>query len=72
MADIPGLALLHYEASHFEVVRPGNFVLCAVTGRRIDLEDLKYWSAEAQEAYWGPEESTRAFLDRQRARVSPR
>lgn len=67
MADIPGLAVLQYEASHFEVVRPGDFVLCAVSGERIDLHDLKYWSEEAQEAYRGPEESTRAFLHRMKA-----
>lgn len=67
MADILGLAVLHYEASHFDVVRPGDFVLCAVTGERIDLDDLKYWSAEVQEAYRGPEESTRAFLARRKA-----
>ncbi len=66
MADIPGLALLHYEASHFEVIRPGDFVLCAVSGERIDLDDLKYWSAEFQEAYRGPQESTHAFLQRRK------
>ena len=29
---------------------------------RIDLDDLKYWSAEFQEAYRGPEEATASFL----------
>ncbi|APL94216.1 hypothetical protein Sj15T_07390 [Sphingobium sp. TA15] len=63
MADIQGLAVLHYDTPHFDVVRPGQFVLCAVSGARIDLEDLKYWSAEFQEAYRGPEEATRSFLE---------
>ncbi|ETI63786.1 hypothetical protein C100_10820 [Sphingobium sp. C100] len=62
VGDIQGLAVLHYDTPHFEMVRPGQFVLCAVSGARIDLEDLKYWSAEFQEAYRGPEEATRAFL----------
>lgn len=62
MADIKGLAVLRFETPHFDVVRPGQFVLCAVSGERIDLEDLKYWSAEFQEAYRGPAEATRSFL----------
>ncbi|MCI4588912.1 DUF2093 domain-containing protein [Sphingobium sp. BYY-5] len=61
-ADIQGLAVLRYETPHFDIVRPGQFVLCAVSGERIDLDDLKYWSAEFQEAYRGAEEATRAFL----------
>jgi hypothetical protein len=62
MADIQGLAVLHYDTPHFEVVRPGQFVLCAVSGARIDLEDLKYWSAEFQEAYRGANEATQSFI----------
>lgn len=62
MADIQGLAVLHYDTPHFDVERPGQFVLCAISGERIDLEDLKYWSAEFQEAYRGPVEATRSFL----------
>lgn len=62
MADIQGLAVLHYGPADFDIVRPGQFVLCAVSGERIDLEDLKYWSAARQEAYRGAAESTQAFL----------
>lgn len=62
MADIQGLAVLRYDTPHFDVVRPGQFVLCAVSGARIDLEDLKYWSAEFQEAYRGANEATQSFI----------
>lgn len=62
VADIQGLAVLHYDTPHFDVVKSGQFVLCAVSGARIDLEDLKYWSAEFQEAYRGPTEATASFL----------
>ena len=62
MADIQGRAVLRYDTPHFDVERPGQFVVCAVSGARIDLDELKYWSAEFQEAYRGPEEATRAFL----------
>ena len=46
-----GEASLHYIGSTFTVVRPGGFVRCAVSGRPIALEDLRYWSVERQEAY---------------------
>jgi len=62
MADIQGLAVLRYDTPHFDVERAGQFVVCAVSGARIDLEELKYWRAEFQEAYRGPEEASRAFL----------
>ncbi|WP_066794080.1 DUF2093 domain-containing protein [Sphingomonas soli] len=55
-------AHLIYETPEFEVVIPGTYVLCAVSGERIDLDNLKYWSAEFQEAYRGAEESAAAFL----------
>jgi hypothetical protein len=67
-ADIQGLAVLHYGAADFDIARPGQFVLCAVSGARIDLEDLRYWSAEFQEAYRGPEEATRAILGHRQQR----
>ena len=37
------MAVLEYGAADFAVMRPGQFVLCAVSGERIDLQDLKYW-----------------------------
>jgi hypothetical protein len=44
-------AQLHYGPNGFRVLSPGNFVLCAVTGERVVLEALRYWSVERQEAY---------------------
>jgi hypothetical protein len=54
-------AHLIYDTPEFEIVVPGSYVLCAVSGERIDLDDLKYWSAAFQEAYRGPQEATAAF-----------
>ncbi|MCA3720212.1 DUF2093 domain-containing protein [Phenylobacterium sp.] len=51
------LALLNFGDGDFTVVRPGRFVLCAVSGVRIPLEALRYWSAVHQEAYAGPAEA---------------
>jgi hypothetical protein len=56
-------AELRYGTPEFKVTRPGDYVLCAVSGRRIPLEALRYWSVDRQEAYAGPEEAM--------ARLSP-
>ena len=44
-------ASLHYGPNGFRIVTAGSFVVCAVTGERIALDALRYWSAERQEAY---------------------
>ena len=53
------LARLEYSTNGFRVLRPGDHVLCAVTGAPIALDALRYWSAELQEAYVSAEASTR-------------
>jgi hypothetical protein len=47
-------AKLEFTDSDFRVVRQGSFVRCGVTGQPIPLDDLRYWSAERQEAYSSP------------------
>jgi hypothetical protein len=44
-------AKLHYLAGSFRVLVPGDHVVCAKSGERIALEDLRYWSVSRQEAY---------------------
>lgn len=56
-------AKLHYGDGEFAVLKAGRYVLCAVTGAHIPLESLRYWSAERQEAYAGPEESLKRFKE---------
>ncbi|HEY5049095.1 MAG TPA: DUF2093 domain-containing protein [Rhizomicrobium sp.] len=46
-----GLAEVEYLDGEFQVLKPGSFVHCAVTGAAIPLEDLRYWSVDLQEAY---------------------
>lgn len=50
-------ATLHYGDGEFAVLKPGRFVNCAVTGRPVPLETLRYWSSSLQEAYAGPAEA---------------
>ncbi|WP_427966234.1 DUF2093 domain-containing protein [Altererythrobacter sp.] len=52
-------AKLQYGPNGFRVLRPGQHVYCAVTGEAIPLEELRYWSAEHQEAYATAEAATR-------------
>ena len=53
-------AKLHYMANNYRMLAPGDHVLCAVTGEAIDLDDLRYWSVERQEAYASAEISVAA------------
>lgn len=45
------LALVRYFANDVQIIRPGHFVRCAVTGQQVALEDLRYWNVDLQEAY---------------------
>ena len=50
-------ATLHYGDGEFAVLKPGRAVTCAVSGKVIPLETLRYWSVSKQEAYAGPAEA---------------
>ncbi|MDO8290042.1 MAG: DUF2093 domain-containing protein [Parvibaculum sp.] len=52
-----GEAEIVYGDGEFHVVKPGAYVKCAVTGVNIDLDDLRYWNVDLQEAYASPEAS---------------
>lgn len=56
-------AKVRYLDGEFEVLSPGDFVRCAVTGQPITLPDLRYWSVDAQEAYVSAEISAKRFLE---------
>jgi hypothetical protein len=47
-------AHIQYLDGDFRVIRPGLYVLCAVTGAPISLDELRYWSVDLQEAYASP------------------
>lgn len=44
-------ARVHYLPGSFRLLSDGDHVLCAMTGARIPLAELRYWSVERQEAY---------------------
>ena len=49
-----GEAKLHYLDGEYEIVTPGGYVVCAVTGTHIPLDALRYWSVDLHEAYASP------------------
>ena len=57
-----GEAKLRYLDGEFQVLTPGSFVRCAVTGQPIPIENLRYWSVELQEPYASAEVSLQRFL----------
>jgi hypothetical protein len=44
-------ARIHYMAGTFRLLAHGDYVRCAVTGARIPLDELRYWSVARQEPY---------------------
>ena len=50
------LAKLKYLPNNFKVVEDGDHVICAVSGKKILLDQLTYWNVELQEAYFSYKE----------------
>ena len=44
-------ARLRYLDASIDILTDGDYVVCAVSGKHIQLSQLKYWSVERQEAY---------------------
>ena len=51
------LAKIKYLPNNFQVIEPGDYVECAVSGKKINIEDLTYWSVELQEPYFSYKEA---------------
>ena len=46
-----GEAKILYGTPEFTITEPGAWVVCATTGERIPIAELRYWSVARQEAY---------------------
>ena len=53
------LAKLKYLPNNFEIIENGDHVICAVSGKKIQLEKLSYWNVELQEAYFSYVEASK-------------
>jgi len=51
------LAKLKYLPNNFKIIENGDHVLCAVSGKKISLDNLNYWNVENQEAYFSYKEA---------------
>ena len=58
-----GEAKIRYLDGDYQVLSPGTFVRCALTGDIIPLDELKYWSVARQEAYVDARASLQAEID---------
>ena len=43
------LARIKYLPNNFEIIEEGDHVICAVSGKKIFLDNLNYWNVELQE-----------------------
>ena len=57
------LAVLHYGDGEFVLLKPGRYVVCAVSGEKIPLDALRYWNPIQQEAYAGPAEALQRWRE---------
>ena len=54
-------AKVKFGPNTFEVISKGDYVICAVSGNHIPLNQLTYWNVELQEAYFSPKEAQQRF-----------
>ena len=52
------LAKLKYLPNNFEVIENGDHVICAISGKKILLDDLTFWNVGEQEAYFSYKEAS--------------
>ena len=53
------LAKIKYLPNNFEIIEKGDYVMCAVSGKKINLQDLNYWNVELQEPYYSYKEASK-------------
>ena len=51
-------AKLIFKHNYYEMIEEGDHVICAVSGKEIDLRNLNYWNVDLQEAYYSAIEAS--------------
>jgi len=46
------LAKIKYLPNNYQILEEGDYVICAISGKKISLEKLTYWNVELQEPYY--------------------
>ena len=62
--ELDGPASLHFGDGEYAVLKPGRYVVCAVSGRHVALDVLRYWSVAHQEPYAGPAQALSRLASR--------
>ena len=52
------LAKIKYLPNNFEVIEEGDYVICVISGKEIDLKLLNYWNVDLQEPYYSYKEAS--------------
>ncbi len=59
-------AKLNFKHNYFEIVEEGDYVECAISGKKILLQNLNYWNVDLQEAYFSPKEVNERFKSKKK------
>ena len=51
------LAKIKYLPNNFQIINKGDHVICAISGKKIGIENLNYWNVELQEPYYSYKEA---------------
>jgi len=52
------LAKIKYHPNNFEIIESGDHVICAISQKKILIENLNYWNVDLQEAYYSYKEAS--------------
>ena len=52
-------AKIKYLPNNFQIIENGDYVECAVSGKKLNIENLIYWNVETQEAYYSYVEASK-------------
>ena len=50
-----------FKHNYFEILEEGDHVLCAISGKKILLQNLNYWNVDLQEAYYSTIEANKRY-----------
>ena len=53
------LAKIKYLPNNFKIIEDGDHVICAISGKKISIENLNYWNVDLQEPYFSYIESSK-------------
>ncbi len=53
------LAKIKYLPNNFQIIETGDYVICAVSGKKISLDELNYWNVDLQEPYYSHIEASK-------------